>query len=104
MSSESVPLGLETWMGECLSTLRHIADDIAGLRAEAGISIGVPLEPTGAELLTVAEAAEFLGIGRSAAYEAARRGEIPSLRLGRRVLIPQRALSLLLGEGQPRDA
>jgi excisionase family DNA binding protein len=52
----------------------------------------------------VAEAAEILGIGRSAAYEAARRGEIPSLRLGRRVLIPKRALSLLLGEGQPRNA
>jgi excisionase family DNA binding protein len=104
MSSESVPLGLETWMGECLSTLRQIADDVAGLRAEAGISIGVPLEPTGTELLTVAEAAEILGIGPSAAYEAARRGEIPSLRLGRRVLIPERALSLLLAEGQPRDA
>ena len=89
-------------MGECLSTLKQIADDVVGLRAEAGISIGGSLEPTGAELLTVAEAAEILGIGRTTAYEAARRVEIPSLRLGRRVLVPKRTLSRLLGEGQQR--
>jgi hypothetical protein len=35
MSSESVPLGPETGMGECLSTLRQIADDVAALRSEA---------------------------------------------------------------------
>lgn len=39
---------------------------------------------------TVTEAAELLGISRSSAYECVRRGEIPSLTLGRRVVIPRR--------------
>jgi len=43
--------------------------------------------------ITVEEAADLLGLGRSAAYEAARRGQIPSRRLGRRVVI---AVPLLL--------
>jgi len=38
--------------------------------------------------VTVEEAAVILGLGRSAAYEATRRGEIPSRRLGRRIVIP----------------
>lgn len=38
--------------------------------------------------VTVDEAATILGLGRSAAYEATRRGEIPSRRLGRRIVIP----------------
>ena len=42
---------------------------------------------------TVTEAAELLGISRSSAYECVRRGEIPSLTLGRRVVIPRRVRS-----------
>jgi excisionase family DNA binding protein len=38
--------------------------------------------------VTVEEAATILGLGRSAAYEATRRGEIPGRRLGRRIVIP----------------
>ncbi len=45
---------------------------------------------------TVEEAAERLGISRNSAYEAVRRGEIPSLRIGRRVLIPRAALERML--------
>jgi excisionase family DNA binding protein len=48
--------------------------------------------------LTVEETAEALGIGRTSAYEAIRRGEIPSLRFGRRVVVPRAALLRLLGE------
>ena len=65
MSSELVkPLGLEAWMVECLSTLRRIADEVAGLRAEARSQAGPPLDPAGTQLLTVAETAKILGIGR----------------------------------------
>lgn len=46
--------------------------------------------------LTVLQAAKMLGIGRSAAYEAARTGQIPTLRIGRRILVPVRALERLL--------
>jgi excisionase family DNA binding protein len=45
---------------------------------------------------TVIEAAELLGISRSSAYACVRRGEIPSLTLGRRVVVPRRALESLL--------
>ncbi len=46
---------------------------------------------------TVEEAAAILRIGRSAAYEAARRGEIPTVRLGRSLRVPAARLHELLG-------
>ncbi|MFX1476420.1 MAG: helix-turn-helix domain-containing protein [Promethearchaeota archaeon] len=46
--------------------------------------------------LTVKEAAKALGISRGLAYEMVKNGEIPSIRLGKRILVPQRALELLL--------
>jgi excisionase family DNA binding protein len=46
--------------------------------------------------ITVEEASEALGISRSLAYELVRRGEIPSLRLGRRIVVPVRALEDLV--------
>jgi excisionase family DNA binding protein len=51
--------------------------------------------------LSVDEAASLLGLGRTAAYEAARRGEIPSRRLGRRVIIPVPAFLDWLGVSAP---
>ena len=48
--------------------------------------------------LTVDEAADLLGISRSLAYELVRIGELPSLRLGRRILIPRRAIYELVEE------
>jgi excisionase family DNA binding protein len=46
--------------------------------------------------LSVEEAAEALGIGRTLAYEAVRRGDIPTIRIGRRLLVPRGALDQLL--------
>ncbi len=46
--------------------------------------------------ITVSEAASQLGIGRNTAYEAARRGEIPTVRIGGRILVPVSALDRLL--------
>ncbi len=46
---------------------------------------------------TVPEAARLLGISRTSAYECVRRGEIPSLTLGRRVVISRHQLERLLG-------
>jgi excisionase family DNA binding protein len=45
--------------------------------------------------------AALLGLGRTATYEAARRGEIPSRRLGRRVVVPVPALLDWLGVTTP---
>ena len=49
--------------------------------------------------LTVEETALLLGVGRSVAYEAARRGELPARRLGRRLVVPDPALLEWLGSG-----
>lgn len=43
------------------------------------------------------DAGQALGLGRSATYAAIRRGEIPSISVGRRVLIPTARLRELLG-------
>jgi excisionase family DNA binding protein len=42
--------------------------------------------------LSVPEAGRWLGIGRNAAYEAARRGDIPTIRIGRLLRVPVVAL------------
>jgi excisionase family DNA binding protein len=44
----------------------------------------------------ISEAAKLLGIGRNHAYEAAKRGEIPAIKIGRRVLVPRAALDRML--------
>jgi excisionase family DNA binding protein len=46
--------------------------------------------------LSVEEAAAALGLGRAAAYLAAARGELPTVRIGRRLLVPKAALHELL--------
>ena len=46
--------------------------------------------------LTVPEAGKALGIGRNQAYEAVRKGLIPSLKIGKRLLVPKAALDRLL--------
>ena len=48
------------------------------------------------------EAAKLLGIGLGTAYKAAKRGEIPIIRFGRRVRVPRKALYQKL-EFSPRD-
>lgn len=45
-----------------------------------------------AELLTVPEAARRLSLGRATTYQLVRRGELPSVRVGRAVRVPARAL------------
>ena len=49
---------------------------------------------------TIPETARILGIGRSAAYEAANRGEIPTIRIGKRILVPIEALKRRLSAGR----
>ena len=52
--------------------------------------------------MTVAEAAKCLGICRNSAYEAIARGEIPVVKVGKRLLVPKAALETLLTAGQPK--
>ena len=53
------------------------------------------------DTFTVDEVAERLGIGRNAAYDAIRRGELPALRIGRRIIVPRAALDRLLADCDP---
>lgn len=46
--------------------------------------------------ISVVEAARRLGIGRNQGYEAARRGEIPTIRLGKRYVVPLAAFERML--------
>lgn len=52
--------------------------------------------------LTVEQAGEMLGISRRSAYRAAARGELPTLKLGRRLLVPTARLLALLGLNEPK--
>ena len=45
---------------------------------------------------TVEEAARLLGISRAHAYDLVARGELPHLRLGRRLVVPKQAIEVLL--------
>lgn len=50
------------------------------------------------ETMTVEEAAQKLGIGRGTAYRAAQTGELPTIRLGKRLVVPREAIDRMLAE------
>jgi excisionase family DNA binding protein len=53
-------------------------------------------------VLTVAETAELLGVSRWLVQQAARRGELPHIRLGRRILFPQAAVMAIVQHSDPQ--
>jgi len=57
-----------------------------------------PISPADRLVLTVPEAGEILGISRAFAYELVARGELPFIRLGRRVVVPKAALLELVNQ------
>ena len=58
-------------------------------------------ELEGRATITIDETAKILGICRNAAYEAAHQGQIPVIRIGRRMLVPRLALEKMLrGENE----
>lgn len=46
---------------------------------------------------SIDEAAQVLGIGRNTAYEAAHRGDIPTIKIGRLLKVPKTALDRMMG-------
>lgn len=50
---------------------------------------------------TVPEAGKVLGLSRNAAYRAAKRGDIPTVRIGGRILVPLAQLERLLDPVEP---
>jgi excisionase family DNA binding protein len=54
--------------------------------------------------ISVRQAGELLGIGRNQAYAAAKTGQLPTIKIGKRVLVPVIALEQMLAKGQPKVA
>ena len=53
---------------------------------------------------SIPEAGKILGYSRNTAYEAAKRGELPTIRFGKKIRVPKVALERLLNvEGRPND-
>ncbi len=43
---------------------------------------------------------KYFGLGRAASYEAARRGDIPIIRIGRKLFVPVQAIERMLAEAR----
>ena len=69
-------------------------------RDRPGVVVGFGGYPT----IPALSAARLLGISRGLAYELVARGELPSLRLGRRITVPRRALEALVASASGPDA
>ena len=52
----------------------------------------------------IPEAGRMLGIGKNAAYDAAKRGQIPTIHLGKRRVVPLGKLRAMLGGGGEGEA
>lgn len=47
--------------------------------------------------MAVADAGRVLGLSRGSAYEAVHRGDIPSIKVGKRLLVPTAPIRRMLG-------
>ena len=54
------------------------------------------------DCMTVEEAGKRIGLSRGGSYNAAKRGELPVLRFGRRILVPIPAFEAML-RGKQRE-
>lgn len=61
-------------------------------------------DPRDRPTLSVPEAGAYVGLGRSAAFDAARRGELPTIRFGRRLAVPTALLRQMLGIDAASDS
>ena len=82
-------------------TTHHQPDQEDGALA---VLLGIIPDPRKRPTVTIEESGEILGIGRSSAYAAAKAGEIPTIRVGRRLLVPTAMLLSMLGMSMPSDA
>jgi excisionase family DNA binding protein len=57
-------------------------------------------ETASAKTMSVPEAGKHLGLSRNASYAAARRGEIPVLRFGKKLRVSTSRLERMLEEGK----
>lgn len=74
-------------------------------KAPVPTAVAVGATSSSAERLTmsVEEVARALGISRAFAYEAVHRGDIPHIKIGRRMLVPRAALARVLVAAEQPD-
>ncbi|WP_298347155.1 helix-turn-helix domain-containing protein [Ferrimicrobium sp.] len=87
--------------------LRDLIDQQAPLRLRwdrSDLRSAPRVRPLFRLTVTVEEAAVVLGISRATAYDAVNRGEIPCIRIGRRILVPVVALNRLLESAGPDES
>jgi excisionase family DNA binding protein len=53
------------------------------------------------QTLKIEEAAKILGIARNTAYDAVKTGQLPTIKIGKRLLVPKVALDRLLENAAP---
>ena len=92
---------MQDWPSALNGSFARTFRDRAWTRLACGHNRGAPLEaepPPEAEplALTVPQAGQLLGLSRNGSYEAAQRGDLPTIRIGARIIVPRRALDELL--------
>ena len=75
--------------------VREAVDALAAALLAAIAEQARPVAAGPERLLSIPEAAEALGIGRTAVYDLIGRGELRTLKVGRRRLVPASALAEL---------
>lgn len=92
------------WYCTCQSNTRQYAPEglcnrVASDRTKEVRTLATETESTSEKLaIGIPEVARLLGISRNSAYEAARQGILPTIVIGRRILVPVSALKAMLAE------
>jgi excisionase family DNA binding protein len=60
--------------------------------------IGTEQMPTERQTLKIEEAAKILGISRNTAYDAVKTGQLPTIKIGKRLLVPRIAIERMLSD------
>lgn len=81
---------------DALHEAEHVAHWLDFQIERRNVGETIPTKPVQRLTLTVEEAAQALGISRAFAYESVAKGEIPCIRIGKRILIPRIALDKML--------
>jgi excisionase family DNA binding protein len=75
---------------------KRLVNDGAGVIVFTPVKKGDEMDAKERKTQSIRETAKILGIGLNQAYEAARRGEIPTIKIGKRILVPVAAFERML--------
>jgi excisionase family DNA binding protein len=99
MLTVSDPMYWSSRVAELREVLADVAGDTrGGDLGQSRLAAGAASTTSERLTMTVEEAAAALGISRAFAYESVHRGDIPSIRIGRRILVPRAALQRLVDD------